>query len=78
MKFGSEQKVTRYMVYRMVKNILPFQIEKKYIRASAIGAGLGLMIWAIGLLAITVNSFYGRWYLMGYVYASPITLFFGF
>ncbi len=30
MKFGSEQKVTRYMVYRMVKNILPFQIEKKY------------------------------------------------
>ncbi len=52
-------------------------VMQKHIRAAAIGAGLGLTIWAISFLVITVNSFYGRWYLMGYVYARPSVFFAG-
>ncbi len=49
----------------------------KIIRAGAIGAGLGLTIWLIGILAITAYSFHGRWYLLGYVYARPSVFFAG-
>ena len=50
---------------------------QKYIRASAIGAGLGLVVSLIMFLTMVFKMINGDWWLLGYAYARPSVFFAG-
>lgn len=50
---------------------------QKYIRAGAIGAGLGLVFSLVMFLTIIFQHINGNWWLLGYAYARPSVFFAG-